>query len=180
MITTQVAQGSISLDQNAYVKQTWPSNSRWNFYAAECKQAGCNILDAKYIERLAQIDAKIKAIVIDGDKIVKEYDDDYLANQPERQWAKYAGKWSFDGSLTVANNSKCFKWGPTCAQSGLLSMFPGGVPSTNAAALAGVNDAAGGGQVLSKTLGGLKYSAGNVTSASAMFGTYQIGLDEVG
>ena len=33
----QVAKGSISLDQNEYVKDTWPANQRWNFYAAEVR-----------------------------------------------------------------------------------------------------------------------------------------------
>lgn len=171
-----VAKGSISLDQNEYVKDTWPANQRWNFYAAECKTEGCNILEAKYVQRLAEIDEKIKAIVIDGDTIVAEMDSDFLEKQKEQQWKKYAGHWSFDASLTTANSSKCFMWGPNCAQTGMLSMFPADVPSTNAAVLAGINSA---NVTLSKTLGGIKYSSnGDVISASAIFGTYQITLDE--
>ena len=58
----------------------------------------------------------------------------------------------------------------------MLSMFPADVPSTNAAVLAGINSA---NVTLSKTLGGIKYSSnGDVISASAIFGTYQITLDE--
>jgi hypothetical protein len=113
--TLQVAEGSISLDHNSYVKGTWPSNQRWNFWAAKCKGAGCNILDSAHLTRLKQVSDEINAIVINGDKIVKEYDGDYLGGQPERQWAKYGGSWSFDSALTSANNSKCFKWGPYCA-----------------------------------------------------------------
>ena len=41
-------------------------------FALQCKTVGCNILEAKYVQRLAEIDEKIKAIVIDGDTIVAE------------------------------------------------------------------------------------------------------------
>ena len=46
-----IAQGSPALVQNAFVKEKWPSNQRFNFFVAKCKDKTkpCNILEAKYV-----------------------------------------------------------------------------------------------------------------------------------
>lgn len=174
-----VAEGSTSLVQNAYVKSTWPSNQRMNFLAAKCRGTGCNIFEAKYIQRLALLDSKLKAIVIDGDKLVAEWDGDYKENQPAREWNKYAGTWSFDSGLSPANRTKCFKWGPYCGQSGLLDMFPAGAPANDTAALAAIHSKVASGTVLSKIAGGIvNDGSGNAVSATAIFGTYSLSLEE--
>ena len=62
-----VATGSPALEHNEYVKDTWPSNSRFNFFVATCAdkdEGSCNVLEAKYIQRLSEIQNDIYNIKV--------------------------------------------------------------------------------------------------------------------
>ena len=58
-----VAQNALALQHDAYVKQTWPGNARFNLFTATCKdvdEAQCNILEPKYITRFHEINRRSK------------------------------------------------------------------------------------------------------------------------
>ena len=101
-------------------------------WIAECATPGCNMLDAAHIKRLAEIHEAIKAVVVDGDAFVQDYDEKYMEGQPEREWAKWAGSWSFD---TTTNEEKCFKAGSSCMWSSVLKAVDLSTVSTRVPAL---------------------------------------------
>jgi hypothetical protein len=176
---------STALDHQSYIAQTWPASQRWNTWAATCKTSGCNILDAVFMQRLALKMKQIEDIVIDGDAIVRDYDDDYKDNQPERPWAKYAGMWSFDAtSNALANNSKCFRNGPGCMSKSVLQYFPdpAAPPTSDTAVLSSLNAAskpAGAPMDVTKVIGGIVRTpaTGPIASASALSGTFTVTRD---
>jgi hypothetical protein len=176
---------STALDHQSYIAQTWPASQRWNTWAATCKTSGCNILDAVFMQRLALKMKQIEDIVIDGDAIVRDYDDDYKDNQPERPWAKYAGMWSFDAtSNALANNSKCFRNGPGCMSKSVLQYFPdpAAPPPSDTAVLSSLNAAskpAGAPMDVTKVIGGIVRTpaTGPIASASALSGTFTVTRD---
>jgi hypothetical protein len=173
-----VPDGATAISHNDYVRSTWPSSQRFNFWAAKCRGTDCNIFDSKYIARLADIDAQIKALVVDGARVVQEYDSDYLSGQSARPWAKFAGYWSFGG--TAGSKSKCFQQGTQCVSSSIVDLFSGGLPATNAASLATINAAVASGVTLSRLAGGLVMSTSTTAaSATAVSGSYQLTLDDV-
>eukprot|EP00913_Durusdinium_trenchii_P033109 g30999.t1 len=140
---------------NDYVSNTWPGNARFNFFSATCAdvdEANCNIMDPKYIQRFHEINEAVKDIVIDGDQLVKDLDEDHKRSEGDR--ASYgfqlpsafggenAGKspditgdaWKTSTSSNIRalvngsvvfNGRKCFSFGPFCAQSSLLDVFRG-------------------------------------------------------
>ncbi|CAK9032965.1 Patched domain-containing protein 3 (RND-type protein RNDEu-3) [Durusdinium trenchii] len=130
-----VPAGSLALEHNDYVSNTWPGNARFNFFSATCAdvdEANCNIMDPKYIQRFHEINEAVKDIVIDGDQLVKDLDEDHKRSEGDnRPWTIYAGNWSFSGDpqsvngSVVFNGRKCFSFGPFCAQSSLLDVFRG-------------------------------------------------------
>eukprot|EP00438_Fugacium_kawagutii_P018158 Skav206358 [mRNA] locus=scaffold3448:230697:241751:- [translate_table: standard] len=125
--------GSLALDHDAYVKQTWPGNARFNFFSATCNdvsESDCNILDPKYIQAFHRINEKVKAIKIDGTKIVKDLDEAHkISAGDNRPWTIYEGNWSFGGTPMSVNGSvqwdgrMCFTFGPFCAKSSILDVF---------------------------------------------------------
>jgi predicted RND superfamily exporter protein len=149
-------------------------------WIAECATPGCNMLDAAHVQRLAEIHAAIKAVVVDGDPIVTDYDKKYEEAQPERPWAKWAGSWSFE---TATNNEKCFMAGQSCMFSSVLQAFDLDTVATldDAATLAAFNTWAGANTASAPGLVGdaAKDANGDYTSASALMGSYTITMDEV-
>jgi len=106
-----VPEGSDALFHKDYVDDSWPGQQRFNVWIATCKdvkQSDCNILESKYLKSLAAIQTKITEVVVDGDALFKD--------------EAFKGKWSFSGSVT-GSKSKCFKYGPSCAQSSVLEVF---------------------------------------------------------
>jgi len=128
-----VPAGSLALDHNDYVSATWPGNSRFNFFSATCadvSEGECNIMDPKYIKRFHEINEKVKAIVVDGDKLVADLDKEHKRSEGDnRPWSIYAGDWSFSGTPRSVNGSvvfdgrKCASFGPFCGKSNLLDVF---------------------------------------------------------
>lgn len=139
------------------------------------------MLDAAHIKRLAEIHAAIKAVVVDGDVFVQDYDKKYLEGQPEREWAKWAGSWSFD---TAANEEKCFKAGSSCMWSSVLKAIDLSTVSTmnDGDVLNAVNAWAADpryAQSVPQVLGDTQEANGRIVSASALLGSYTITMDEV-
>eukprot|EP00931_Biecheleriopsis_adriatica_P092828 TRINITY_DN665_c0_g2_i1.p1 TRINITY_DN665_c0_g2~~TRINITY_DN665_c0_g2_i1.p1 ORF type:complete len:1054 (+),score=221.71 TRINITY_DN665_c0_g2_i1:66-3227(+) len=131
-----VARGALALDHDAYVKETWPGNSRFNLFSATCADVSideCNILDPKYIQRFHELNEKIMNITIDGNKIVEDTDKAHKRSlsdpKNKRPWTKYAGDWTFSGKAKDINGSvefegrKCFAFGPFCGKSSILDVF---------------------------------------------------------
>ena len=128
-----VPAGSLALDHDAYVKETWPGNARFNFFSATCadvSEGNCNIMDPKYIQRFHEINEKVKAIVIDGAKIVADLDEEHRRSEGDnRPWTIYEGNWSFGGTAQSVNGGvqwngrMCFTFGPFCAKSSVLDVF---------------------------------------------------------
>ena len=69
-----IAKGSPALVQQAFIKEAWPSNQRFNFFVAKCKDKTkpCNILEAKYVKRIWKVYNDIMNIQINGTKFVEE------------------------------------------------------------------------------------------------------------
>eukprot|EP00931_Biecheleriopsis_adriatica_P092827 TRINITY_DN665_c0_g1_i5.p1 TRINITY_DN665_c0_g1~~TRINITY_DN665_c0_g1_i5.p1 ORF type:complete len:1050 (+),score=219.74 TRINITY_DN665_c0_g1_i5:53-3202(+) len=131
-----VARGALALDHDAYVKETWPGNSRFNLFSATCADVSlddCNILDPKYIQRFHELNEQILNITIDGDKIVEDIDTRHKRSPSDpddkRPWKQYAGDWSFSGKAKDVDGSvefegrKCFAFGPFCGKSSILDVF---------------------------------------------------------
>jgi len=128
-----VPAGSLALDHDAYVKATWPGNARFNFFSATCADVdvgSCDIMDPKYIQRFHEINEKVKAITIDGTKIVADLDKDHKRSEGDnRPWSIYEGNWSFSGTPQSVNGAVefegrlCFTFGPFCAKSSVLDVF---------------------------------------------------------
>ena len=131
-----------ALAHNNYVQQAWPSSSRFNIWVAECQPAegdeeACNVLDAKYTQRLLEIHERIMAITINGTALYENY-----SSVDSAVWeATYGGMWSFQTSATT--EAKCFKFGPFCGQNSLLEVYRRDPPVianlTDASALTAIN-----------------------------------------
>eukprot|EP00928_Gymnodinium_smaydae_P068258 TRINITY_DN5133_c0_g2_i1.p1 TRINITY_DN5133_c0_g2~~TRINITY_DN5133_c0_g2_i1.p1 ORF type:complete len:1045 (+),score=84.01 TRINITY_DN5133_c0_g2_i1:58-3135(+) len=131
-----VPAGSLALEHDLYNKGTWPSNARFNFFIATCKDTSadaCNILEPKYVQRLHALTTRIMNITVDGDSIVAELDKKYKTSSSssvnDRPWYKYEGSWSFmgdpsvDASGRVSKQRQCFGFGPFCAKQSVLDIF---------------------------------------------------------
>jgi predicted RND superfamily exporter protein len=145
-----VPTGSASLDDMRYAAETWPSTMRFNWHIAECKapckeaECSCNILDQRYIARLASIYKEIKDIKLDGhmmvDKMEKDHmwmDSEWKEGEMEYQGktdrGKFRGRWTFnyqidedvpEGSDEDRRTSrKCFEFGPFCAKQLFTDIF---------------------------------------------------------
>jgi len=140
MLTTEtrpekqwVPAGALALEHDAYVKDTYPSNSRFNLFSVTCNdvdEENCNILDPKYLQRFHEINEKILAITIDGDDLVRDLDEQHKREEGDvRPWTQYAGNWSFNGvpenvnGDVVFNGRKCFAFGPFCGRQSILDVF---------------------------------------------------------
>jgi hypothetical protein len=94
-----VPDGALALEHSDYVAATWPSQQRFSMWIATCAdvdEASCNMLTAARMKRLFAIHKEIMDITVDGDKVVK-YWDDALPGE-DRVWAQFAGDWSFEGA----------------------------------------------------------------------------------
>ncbi|CAJ1377390.1 unnamed protein product [Effrenium voratum] len=130
-----VPAGSLALEHDEYVKATWPSNARFNFFSATCAdvaEADCNILDPKYLQRFHELNAQIMNITIDGTSLVADLDKDHKRSEGDnRPWTIYSGSWSFSGDPSSVNGSvvfngrKCYAFGPFCGRSSVLDVFRG-------------------------------------------------------
>ncbi|CAJ1332600.1 unnamed protein product [Effrenium voratum] len=130
-----VPAGSLALEHDEYVKATWPSNARFNFFSATCAdvaEADCNILDPKYLQRFHELNARIMNITIDGTSLVADLDKDHKRSEGDnRPWTIYSGSWSFSGDPSSVNGSvvfngrKCYAFGPFCGRSSVLDVFRG-------------------------------------------------------
>ncbi|CAJ1332597.1 unnamed protein product [Effrenium voratum] len=125
-----VAQNAVALEHDAYVKATWPSNARFNLFAATCNDVdedNCNILDPKYLKRFHEINQQIMDITIDGSALVGELNTQH--KRSEGPWQRYTGNWSFMGAPSSVNGSvsfsgrKCFAFGPFCGKSSIMDVF---------------------------------------------------------
>eukprot|EP00929_Paragymnodinium_shiwhaense_P030468 TRINITY_DN17267_c0_g1_i2.p1 TRINITY_DN17267_c0_g1~~TRINITY_DN17267_c0_g1_i2.p1 ORF type:complete len:1128 (+),score=278.62 TRINITY_DN17267_c0_g1_i2:231-3386(+) len=144
-----VATGTPSLAQNEYVRENWPSSARFNAFIAVPKQAGANVLQAKYAKRLYEKQQFIMQIVVDGDELATEMQTTY-GKADETAGDDVKGKWVFDWSSDKTNATgyrrKCFTFGPFCAKSSVLDVlgthheYPGMMNQlTDAAYLKAVN-----------------------------------------
>lgn len=184
-----------SLVQNEWVKSTWPSKSRWNSYIAACPaDAACNMLEPARIQELAAVQARIMAIEVDGDAMVKEYDALYLKKDATRPWKKYAGMWSFQSKNSTTK--KCFSQGPFCMMRSITDIFHNNasdiaaltqqdiVTAMNAPTAAGAQpldmaQMASSGKVDGVPAGPKKDAGGKYTGhASALFGSFTLNRDD--
>eukprot|EP01047_Picozoa_sp_COSAG01_P098307 COSAG01_NODE_28514_length_659_cov_1.253571_1_plen_210_part_01 len=84
----------------------------------------------RIIKKLYARHLDIMDIVIDGDQIVAEWDEEY-PDDSDRAWQKYAGMWTFEGeglghhvdACSEGCQHKCFKFGPLCAEQSVLDVF---------------------------------------------------------
>lgn len=117
-----VADGSPSLDHNAYVSENWPSKLRRNVFVAKCREEGCNVFETKYLQRMQELHEKILNVEVDGDKIYQEYEDKKKAGE-DSPWEIYKGTWTFRGNETAGHKAKCFKIGDECWMDNILEVF---------------------------------------------------------
>lgn len=134
-----VPAGSLALEHDEYVKSTWPSNARFNFFIATCRdkpEESCNILEPKYIKRYYELLGKVMEIEVDGASIVANLDKKHKtsdASDPaDRPWSKYDQVWSYSGKAVEATGNasgvewqgrKCFAFGPFCGKRSILDLF---------------------------------------------------------
>eukprot|EP00948_MAST-09A_sp_MAST-9A-sp1_P001700 g1700.t1 len=138
-----VPSGSKALIHKDYVDAQWPGAQRFSFWIATCKvdntkfpkgsaeeaaeKAKCNLLEAKYLQRLFQLNERIMSVKVDGDAIVADMDKAH-GTKGERPWTAWAGNWTFNKYHLYEDRheddqSKCFKFGPFCGKSSILDIF---------------------------------------------------------
>jgi len=134
--------GSPALFHKEYVDDTWPAGQRLALYIATCadveEDEPCNILEARYIEELARINAEIKAITVDTNHALE------IAGVPLDTPTPYAANYTFEGDEDANVAQLCFLLGSTgavCGESSVLETFRNDVPPdlTNEGALETIN-----------------------------------------
>lgn len=139
--------GSPALFHKEYVQEAWPSQQRIALWIATCRDADgneCNILEAKYLQELARIDEKIRAIEVDTSYAME------VAGVPEDTDNSYSANYTFSGDDDRNVDRLCFPLGAlgVCGESSVLSTFRNDVPEdlTNRGALDTINFYANGQQ----------------------------------
>eukprot|EP00946_MAST-07B_sp_MAST-7B-sp1_P001662 g1662.t1 len=94
--------GADALEQKIYVDETWPSTQRFNFFIAKCRGEGCNLLDAKYVRRLRDINERIMRVTVDGEAV--RTSEEYSSRGKPLYTAEQWDEWGYNGTFQFRQN----------------------------------------------------------------------------